>query len=97
MMRACGEDDKRNTDVHVDSDWAGGLERKSRSGGMTTINGTVVKQWPRTPLLALSAAEGTMPLSLEQLRSWECNSCYPRPERGRIPTERKQWLLGEDW
>ena len=34
--------------VHVDSDWAQGPERKSTSGGMMMVNGTVVKLWSRT-------------------------------------------------
>ena len=51
-------DDKVNVDVHVDSDWAKGPERKSTSGGMMMINGTVVKHWSRTQATrALSTAE----------------------------------------
>ena len=50
--------DEVNVDVHVDSDWAKGPERKSTSGGMTMINGTVVKHWSRTQATrALSTAE----------------------------------------
>ena len=46
-----------NVDVHVDSDWAKGPERKSTSGGMM-INGTVVKHLSRTQATrALSTAE----------------------------------------
>ena len=45
-------------DVHVDSNWASGPERKSTSGGMMMINGTVVKHWSRTQATrALSTAE----------------------------------------
>ena len=40
-MRSWRHDDKVNVDVHVDSDWAKGPERKSTSGGMMMINGTV--------------------------------------------------------
>ena len=51
-------DDKVNVNVHVDSDWAKGPERKSTSGGMMMINGTAVKHWPRTQATrALSMAE----------------------------------------
>ena len=54
VMRSLRHDDKVNVDVHVDSDWAKGPERKSRSGG----NGTVVKHWSRTQATrALSTAE----------------------------------------
>ena len=45
-------------DVHVDSNWASGPERKSMSGGMMIINGTVVNHWTRTQATrALSTAE----------------------------------------
>ena len=37
-----------NVDVHVDSNWASGPERKLTSGGMMMINGTVVKHRSRT-------------------------------------------------
>ena len=40
-MRSWRDDDKVNVDVHVDPDWAKGPERKSTSGGMMMINGTV--------------------------------------------------------
>ena len=44
--------------VHVDSDWAKGLERKSTSGGMMTVNGTVGETLSRTQASrALSTAE----------------------------------------
>ena len=43
VMRSWRHDDKANVDVHVDSDWAKGPERKSTSGGMMMINGTVVE------------------------------------------------------
>ena len=48
VMRSWRHDDKVNVDVHVDSDWAKGPERKSTSGGMMMINGTVLKHWSRT-------------------------------------------------
>ena len=58
VMRSWRHDDKVNVDVHVDSDWAKGPERKSTSGGMMMINGTVVKHWSRTQATrALSTAE----------------------------------------
>ena len=41
-------DDEVNVDVHVDSNWASGPERKSTCGGVMMINGTVVKHWSRT-------------------------------------------------
>ena len=45
-------------DVHVDWDWAEGPNRKSRSGGMTMVNDTVVRHWSRTQASrALSTAE----------------------------------------
>ena len=51
-------DEEVNVDVHVDSNWAKGPERKSTSGGMMMINGTVVKHWSRTQATrALSTAE----------------------------------------
>ena len=44
--------------VQVDSDWAKGLERKSTSGGMMMINGTVGKHWSRIQATrALTTAE----------------------------------------
>ena len=46
-----------NADVHVDSNWASGPERKSTSGGMMMINGTV-EHWSRTQATrTLSTAE----------------------------------------
>ena len=58
VVRSWRHDDKVNVDVHVDSDWAKGPERKSTSGGMMMINGTVVKHWSRTQATrALSTAE----------------------------------------
>ena len=52
------KDDGKTVDVHVDSDWAKGPERKSTSGGMMMVNGTVVKHWSRTRApRALSTAE----------------------------------------
>ena len=51
-------DDEVNVDVRVDSKWASGPERKSTSGGMMMIFGTVVKHWSRTQATrALSTAE----------------------------------------
>ena len=41
VMRSWRHDDKVNVDVHVDSDWAKGPERKSISGGIMMINGAV--------------------------------------------------------
>ena len=55
-MQACDEDDKLNLDVHVDSGWAKGRERKSTSGGMMMINGTAVKHQSRTPATHASRA-----------------------------------------
>ena len=50
--------EEMNVDVHVDSNWASGPERKSTSEGMMMINGTVVKHWSRTQATrALSPAE----------------------------------------
>ena len=46
-MRAWKHDEMK-VDVHVDSDRAKGTERRSTSGGMMMINGTVVKHWSRT-------------------------------------------------
>ena len=58
VMRSWRHDDKVNVDVHVDSNWASGLERKSTSGGMMMISGTVVKHWSRTQATrALCTAE----------------------------------------
>ena len=48
VMKPWKLDDEVNVDVHVDSDWAKGPDRKSTSGGMMMINGTVVKHWSRT-------------------------------------------------
>ena len=57
-MRSWRHDDEVNVDAHVDSDWAKGPERKSTSGGMMMIIGTVVKHWSRTQATrALSTAE----------------------------------------
>ena len=51
-------DEEVNVDVHVDSNWAIGSDRKSTSGGMMIINGTVLKHWSRTQATrALSTAE----------------------------------------
>ena len=57
-MGAWQNNEEVNVDVHVDSNWASGPERKSTSGGMMMINGTVVKHWSRTQATrALSTAE----------------------------------------
>ena len=57
-MGAWQNNEEVNVDVHVDSNWASGPERKSTSGGMMMINGTVVKRWSRTQATrALSTAE----------------------------------------
>ena len=57
-MGAWQNNDEVNVDVHVDSDWAKGPERKSTSGGMMMINGTVAKHWSRTQATrSLSTAE----------------------------------------
>ena len=51
-------DDRVNVDVHLDSNWASGPARKSTSGGMMMMNGTVVKHWSRTEATrVLSTAE----------------------------------------
>ena len=70
-MRSWRHDDKVNVDVHVDSDWAKGPERKSTSGGMMMINGTVVKHWSRTP--ATSAEHGGSRVLRVQHRDLECS------------------------
>ena len=45
-------------DVHVDSDWASGRERKSTSGGVAMVDGVAIKHWSRTQKSrALSVAE----------------------------------------
>ena len=57
-MVAWQNNEEVNVDVHVDSNSASGPEKKSTSGGMMRINGTVVKRWSRTQAtLALSTAE----------------------------------------
>ena len=57
-MGAGQNNEEVNVDMHVDSNWASGPERKSTSGGMMMINGTVVKHWSRTQATrALSTAE----------------------------------------
>ena len=57
-MGAWQNNEEVNVDVHVDSNWASGPERKSTSGGMMMINGTVVKHWSRTQATrALRTAE----------------------------------------
>ena len=58
VMRAWKRDEETHIDAHVDSDRAQGPERKSTSGGLMMINGTVVKQWSRTQASrGLSTAE----------------------------------------
>ena len=49
--------DCKTVDVHVDSDRAKGPERKSTSGGVMMVNGTVVKHWRTQASRALSTAE----------------------------------------
>ena len=57
-MKAWSDAEQVKIDVHVDSDWAKGPERKSTSGGMMMLGGTVVKYWSRTQATrALSVAE----------------------------------------
>ena len=57
LMGSWKNDDEVNVDVHVDSNWASGPERKSTCGGVMMINGTVVKHWSRTQAArALSTA-----------------------------------------
>ena len=59
-MVAWQNNEEVNVDVHVDSNWASGPERKSTSGGMMMINGTVVKHWSRmqaTRVLSTAEAE----------------------------------------
>jgi hypothetical protein len=44
-----GEDGlEMRVDVYVDSDWAGGADRKSTSGGVVMMSGSAVKHWSRT-------------------------------------------------
>ena len=43
-----GDRDHVNLDVYVDSDWAGGEDRKSTSGGIALLEGVAVKHWSRT-------------------------------------------------
>ena len=58
VIRSWRHDDQVNVDVHVDSNWAKGPERKSTSAGMMMFFGTVVKHWSRTQATrALSTAE----------------------------------------
>ena len=52
------EVDKTMIDVWVDSDWAGGKDRKSTSGGMIVVGGVALKTWSRTQkTIALSSGE----------------------------------------
>ena len=45
-------------DVYVDSDWAGGADRKSTSGGVVVLSGAAIKHWSRTQKSrALSSTE----------------------------------------
>ena len=45
-------------DLHVDSDWAKGEDRKSTSGGMVMLEGAGIKHWSRTQKTrALSSGE----------------------------------------
>jgi hypothetical protein len=43
-----GSERRLRLDVHVDSDWAGGADRKSTSGGMVMLEGVGIKHWSRT-------------------------------------------------
>ena len=43
-----GDRSSARLDVYVDSDWAGGEDRKSTSGGMALLEGAAVKHWSRT-------------------------------------------------
>ena len=43
-----GDRDYARLDVYVDSDWAGGEDRKSTSGGIVLLEGVAVKHWSRT-------------------------------------------------
>ena len=53
-----GDRDYARLDVYVDSDWAGGGDRKSTSGGMALLEGVAVKHWSRTQRFrALSVGE----------------------------------------
>ena len=57
MVDACWSVHVVNVDMHVDSDWAKGHERRSTSGGMMMME-TVVEYWSRTQGTgALSTAE----------------------------------------
>ena len=52
------DNEKARVDVNVDFDWASGWSRKSRKGGMLTVNGVGVKRWSRTQKArALSSGE----------------------------------------
>ena len=58
-MPAEDEEDKLIIDFHVDSDWAKGTDRKSKSRGLM-IRRTVVKHWWRTrasPVLSVAETE----------------------------------------
>ena len=45
-------------EVFVDSDWASGVERRSTSGGVVTVDGAAIKHWSRTQKAqALSSGE----------------------------------------
>jgi hypothetical protein len=53
-----GAKKKWRLDVHVDSDWAKGVDRKSTSGGMVMLEGVGIKHWSRTQRTrALSSGE----------------------------------------
>ena len=57
VMRAW-KHDGMTVDVHVDYDWAKSPERKSTSGNVMMVSGTVVKHWSTTQASrALSTAE----------------------------------------
>ena len=56
-MGAWQNNEEVHVDVHVDSNWASGPERKSTSGGMMMINGTIVKHSQATRALSTAEAE----------------------------------------
>ena len=58
MEDVAWQNEEVNVDVHVDSSCASGPERKSTSGGIMMVSGTVVKHGSRTQATrALSTAE----------------------------------------
>ena len=65
MMQAWESVDGVSVDAHVDSDWAKRIERKSTSGAVIMIKGTVVKHWSRT--------QRTRGLSTAEAEFYECH------------------------